>query len=75
VRGTFRLTLIATFLSILFSGVGYPLLRFIGRRVIQRLVCMRVSRFSLDLVGVIVLLLEVSSSAPQFYVLTLYVLL
>ncbi len=74
-RGTFRLTLIATFLSILFSGVGYPLLRFIGRRAIQRLVCMRVSRYSLDLLGVIVLLLEVVTSAPQFYVLTLYVLL
>ncbi len=60
--------------SILFSGVGYPLLRFIGRRVLQRFVCMRVSSDSLDLAGVIVLLLEVGTSAPQFYVLTLYVL-
>jgi hypothetical protein len=60
-------------LSLLGPGIFYPVVQFGLRRVVQRLIRGRVSSGSLDYAGVLVLLLEITTSAPQFYVLTTYV--
>jgi hypothetical protein len=59
--------------SVVVPGIVYPVLQFGVRRVLQRLVRAKVSSGSLDYAGVLVLLLEVVTSAPQFSVLTMWV--
>ena len=54
-------------------GLLYPLFQFGVRGGLQRLVRGKVSSGSLDFAGVLVLLLEIITSAPQFYVLTMWV--
>ena len=54
-------------------GILYPLVQFGVRSGIQRLIRGKVSSGSLDFAGVLVLLLEILTSAPQFYVLTMWV--
>ena len=54
-------------------GIVYPLLQFGVRSVVRRLLRAKVSSGSLDCAGVLVLLLEVATSAPQFFVLTMWV--
>ena len=51
-------------------GILYPVVQFGVRSGIQRLLRGKVSSASLDFAGVLVLLLEIATSAPQFYVLT-----
>ncbi len=60
-------------LSVLGPGILYPVVQYGFRRVLQRLIRGRVSSGSFDYAGMIVLLLEIFTSAPQFYVLTTYV--
>jgi hypothetical protein len=55
------------------SGLLWPLLQWALRSAIQRLLRAKVSRSSLDYAGVLVLLLEIVTSTPQFYVLTMCV--
>ena len=59
--------------SVVVPGVVYPVLQFGVRSVLQRLLREKVSSGSLDYAGVLVLLLEVITSAPQFSVLTMWV--
>ena len=54
-------------------GIVYPGLQFGVRGVQQRLLRAKVSGGSFDYAGVLVLLLEIITSAPQFYVLTMWV--
>jgi hypothetical protein len=56
-------------LSVLGPGILYPVLQFGLRSVAQRLLRGRVSSGSLDYAGVFMLLVEMLTSAPQFYVL------
>jgi hypothetical protein len=62
-------------LSVLGPGILYPVVQFGVRRVLQRLLRGRVSSGSLDYAGVLVLLLEIITSAPQLYVLMTCVLI
>jgi hypothetical protein len=57
-------------LSVLGPGILYPVVQYGFRRVLQRLLRGRVSSGSLDYAGVLVLLIEIMTSAQQFYVLT-----
>jgi hypothetical protein len=59
--------------SVVVPGFVYPIFQFGIRSVVQRLLRAKVSSGSLDYAGVLVLLLEVAASAPQFYVLTMWV--
>ena len=54
-------------------GIVYPVVLFGLRRVVQRLIRGKVSSGSLDNAGVLVLLFEIITSTPQFYVLTMWV--
>ena len=58
-------------LSVLGPGILYPVVQFGVRGALQRLLRGKVSRGSLDFAGVLVLLLEITTSTPQFYVLTM----
>ncbi len=60
-------------LSVLGPGILYPVVQYGVRIVLQRLIRGRVSSGSLDYAGVLVLLIVLLTSAPQFYVLTTYV--
>jgi hypothetical protein len=51
----------------------WPILQWVLRFAIQRLVRSKVSQSSLDYAGVLVLLLEIITSTPQFFVLTMCV--
>ena len=51
-------------------GIVYPAAQFGLRSVLQRLLRGKVSSGSLDYAGVLVLLLEIITSTPQFYVLS-----
>ena len=52
------------------SGILFPVVQFGLRWVLHQIVRGRVSSGSLDYAGVLVLLLEIVTSTPQFYVLT-----
>ena len=60
-------------LALVTAGFMYPIIQCGMRTAVQRLLRAKVSRSSLDFAGVLVLLLEVFTSSPQFYVLTMCV--